>query len=126
MTYRSRLQNHLAMARVKVRQDRQSQWLKGVLDLAVLAVLSRETSAYGYTLMASLSELGFDGLKGGTIYPLLGRLEEDGLVRSEWVTGEAGPPRKYFWLTPDGRAELDAGRDGWRTFSGNITKALED
>lgn len=113
------------MARRTVREDRQSQWLKGVLDLAVLAVLSRETSAYGYTLMASLADLGFDGIKGGTIYPLLARLEDDGLVRSEWVTGESGPPRKYFWLTAAGRAELNAGRDGWRTFSTSMAKALE-
>ncbi|WP_035914786.1 PadR family transcriptional regulator [Knoellia sinensis] len=111
--------------RAKVREDRQSQWLKGVLDLAVLAALSREESAYGYTLMASLGEFGFEGIKGGTIYPLLGRLEDEGLVKSEWVTGDAGPPRKYFWLTAAGRAELDAGRDGWRTFSQSMTTALE-
>lgn len=113
------------MARAKVREDRQSQWLKGVLDLAVLAALLRETSAYGYTLMASLADFGFEGIKGGTIYPLLSRLEDDGLVKSEWVTGESGPPRKYFWLTPAGRAELDAGRDGWRAFSTTMMQALE-
>lgn len=113
------------MGKVKVREDRQSQWLKGVLDLAVLAALSRETSAYGYTLMASLAEFGFEGIKGGTIYPLLSRLEEDGLVKSEWVTGQSGPPRKYFWLTAAGRAELDAGRTGWQAFAGTMTNALE-
>ncbi|MFC7486475.1 PadR family transcriptional regulator [Knoellia sp. CPCC 206453] len=113
------------MGKAKVREDRQSQWLKGVLDLAVLAALSRETSAYGYTLMASLADLGFEGIKGGTIYPLLGRLEEDGLVKSEWVTGQSGPPRKYFWLTPAGRAELDSGRAGWLTFSNTMAEALE-
>ena len=114
------------MGRRGVREDRQSQWLKGVLDLAVLAVLERETSAYGYTLMASLADSGFDGLKGGTIYPLLGRLEDDGLVRSEWVTGTSGPPRRYFWLTDAGRAELHAGRLGWQEFSTTMTKALGD
>ncbi|KGN42449.1 hypothetical protein N801_17455 [Knoellia aerolata DSM 18566] len=108
-----------------MREDRQSQWLKGVLDLAVLAALARETSAYGYTLMASLAELGFEGIKGGTIYPLLGRLEDEGLVRSKWVTGSSGPPRKYFWLTAAGRAELDAGRAGWCAFSATMTTALE-
>lgn len=113
------------MARSKIREDRQSQWLKGVLDLAVLAALSRETSAYGYTLMASLADFGFEGIKGGTIYPLLSRLEEDGLVKSEWVTGESGPPRKYFWLTPAGRAELGAGRTGWLNFSKTMSNALE-
>jgi PadR family transcriptional regulator PadR len=114
------------MGRASVREDRQSQWLKGVLDLAVLAALSRETSAYGYTLMASLAGLGFEGIRGGTIYPLLGRLEDEGLVRSEWVTGTSGPPRKYFWLTDAGRAELEGGRAGWRAFATTMTKALED
>lgn len=113
------------MGKVNVREDRQSQWLKGVLDLAVLDALSRETSAYGYTLMATLAVFGFEGIKGGTIYPLLGRLKDEGLVKSEWVTGESGPPRKYFWLTSAGRAELDAGRAGWRAFVQTMTNALE-
>ncbi|PRY60079.1 PadR family transcriptional regulator [Knoellia remsis] len=107
------------------REDRQSQWLKGVLDLAVLAALARERTAYGYTLMAALADRGFDGLKGGTIYPLLGRLEDDGLVESTWGDGDAGPRRKYFWLTDAGRAELAAGREGWRAFAKSMNDALE-
>lgn len=106
-------------------EDRTTQWLKGVLDLAVLAVLDRETSAYGYTILSSLQEVGLAGIRGGTLYPVLSRLEGDGLVRSEWVPGGGGPPRKYFWLTETGRAELKDGRAGWESFSIRMTRALE-
>ncbi|WP_216842629.1 PadR family transcriptional regulator [Arthrobacter sp. NEB 688] len=107
------------------RPDRESQWLKGVLDLAVLAVLAREGSAYGYALLGSLAEAGLPGLRGGTLYPLLGRLEDDGLVRSEWSVAEGAPARRYFALTPRGHEVLVAGRDGWTSFADRMTRALE-
>ncbi|MBM6402819.1 PadR family transcriptional regulator [Phycicoccus sp. CSK15P-2] len=115
----------MIVAVVVAREDRESQWLKGVLDLAVLAALVREGSAYGYGLLRSLAEAGLTGLKGGTLYPLLGRLEDDGLVRSEWVTGSSGPPRRYFFVTAAGRAELEAGRAGWGAFAARMSTALE-
>lgn len=113
------------MSRPAPRADRESQWLKGVLDLAVLAALAREGSAYGYGLLGSLAEAGLAGLKGGTVYPVLGRLEDEGLVRSEWVVGGAGPARRYFFLTAAGRAALDEGRTGWTAFAARMTTALE-
>lgn len=105
--------------------DRESQWLKGVLDLAVLAVLERERSAYGYTIVESLAEAGLPGIKGGTLYPLLARLDDEGLVESSWVNGGSGPARKYFALTPAGHAALDLGRTGWSDFVVRATSALE-
>lgn len=105
--------------------DRESQWLKGVLDLAVLAVLEREGSAYGYTITDSLARVGIAEIKGGTLYPLLSRLEDDALVVSSWVTGDGGPARKYFALTAAGRTALAVGRTGWREFAARATTALE-
>lgn len=105
--------------------DRESQWLKGVLDLAVLAVLERETSAYGYAIVESLADAGLPGIKGGTLYPLLARLDGEGLVESSWVNGGSGPARKYFALTPAGRTALDQGRAGWSDFVTRATNALE-
>lgn len=113
------------MGRASTREDRESQWLKGVLDLAVLAALAREGSAYGYGLLRSLADAGLADLKGGTVYPVLGRLEDDGLVRSEWVTGDAAPARRYFFLTERGWAALETGREGWAGFVRRMTKALE-
>ena len=105
--------------------DRESQWLKGVLDLAVLAVLDREGSAYGYAITDSLAAAGIADIKGGTLYPLLARLEDDRLVASSWVTGDAGPARKYFALTALGRSALAEGRTGWRDFVDRASTALE-
>lgn len=113
------------MGRAAVREDRESQWLKGVLDLAVLAVLAREETAYGYAIIQSLAGAGLSGLKGGTVYPVLGRLDDEGLVASKWVVGDAGPARRYFWLTPAGHAALQQGRSGWAAFAARMTTALE-
>ena len=80
-------------------------WLRGVLELCVLGVLSNGPT-YGYAIAQRLGTAGLGTVKGGTLYPLLGRLETDGLVAATWQAGEAGPGRKFFELTPVGRAEL--------------------
>ncbi len=62
---------------------------------------------YGYSLVRVLYERGSILLKEGTIYPILARLDRDGLVRSEWVESDQGPPRKYYALTASGRQLFD-------------------
>ena len=104
--------------------DRQTQWLRGVLDLAVLATLASAGTSYGYALIQSLTRAGIPDLKGGTIYPLLARLEQDGLVSSEWRAGDGGPGRKYFAITPAGRAGLAHGSAGWTDFASRIDSIL--
>jgi PadR family transcriptional regulator PadR len=86
---------------------------KGLLELAVMAALYRN-SHYGYSLVKELSAAGTSPLKEGTVYPILARLDRDGLVVSEWVESGQGPPRKYYTLTGAGhdlfeslRAEFD-------------------
>jgi len=83
------------------------QLRKGILELAVMGVLYHERH-YGYSLVRVLSETGSISLKEGTIYPILARLDRDGLVRSEWVESGQGPPRKYYALTSSGRNLFDA------------------
>jgi PadR family transcriptional regulator len=78
------------------------QLRKGILELAVMGVLYHERH-YGYSLIRVLTEQGSISLKEGTIYPILARLSEDGMVRSEWVESDQGPPRKYYALTPAGK-----------------------
>jgi PadR family transcriptional regulator PadR len=78
------------------------QLRKGILELAVMGVLYHERH-YGYSLIRVLTERNSISLKEGTIYPILARLYEDGMVRSEWVESDQGPPRKYYALTPAGR-----------------------
>jgi PadR family transcriptional regulator PadR len=88
------------------RDRRITQLRKGILELAVMGVLYDERH-YGYSLVRVLSESGSIALKEGTIYPILARLGRDGLVRSEWVESDQGPPRKYYGLTSSGRQLFD-------------------
>jgi PadR family transcriptional regulator, regulatory protein PadR len=88
------------------RERRITQLRKGILELAVMGVLYHERH-YGYSLVRVLSETGSISLKEGTIYPILGRLDRDGLVGSEWVESGQGPPRKYYSLTAAGRQLFD-------------------
>ncbi|GAA2781006.1 PadR family transcriptional regulator [Saccharopolyspora taberi] len=98
---------------------RQAQWLRGVLDLAVLALLAESGEDYGYTLLQRLAEAGLPDMKAGTLYPLLNRLAGDGLVRAEWRAGEGGPGRKFFALTEEGRAVLAEQGPKWTEFATN-------
>lgn len=88
------------------RDKRITQLRKGILELAVMGVLYHERH-YGYSLVRVLSQSGLISLKEGTIYPILARLDRDGLVRSEWVESDQGPPRKYYALTSSGRQLFD-------------------
>ena len=88
------------------RNRRITQLRKGILELAVMGVLYHERH-YGYSLVRVLSGSGSISLKEGTIYPILARLDRDGLVRSEWVESGQGPPRKYNALTSSGRQLFD-------------------
>lgn len=82
------------------------QMRKGILELAVMGVLYNDRH-YGYSLVRVLTETGSISLKEGTVYPILARLDRDGLVRSEWMQSDQGPPRKYYELTPSGRQLFD-------------------
>lgn len=88
------------------RDRRITQLRKGILELAVMGVLYHERH-YGYSLVRVLCERGSISLKEGTIYPILARLDRDGLVGSEWVESGQGPPRKYYALTGSGRQLFD-------------------
>lgn len=92
-----------------------AEWLRGVLELCTLGVLSRGKT-YGYLVAQSLQDAGLGAVKGGTLYPLLGRLERDGFVSTSWEAGDGGPGRKYLELTPAGYAELIRRSAQWREF----------
>ena len=90
-----------------------TEMLKGTLEGIVLAVLS-ERPAYGYEITAWLREQGFSDIAEGTVYALLIRIEQRGLVDVEKVPSEKGPPRKVYTLNAAGRDYLD---EFWRTWS---------
>ncbi|MGO3152613.1 MAG: PadR family transcriptional regulator [Galactobacter sp.] len=89
-----------------------TEMLKGTLEGVVLAILS-ERPAYGYEITAWLRDQGFEDIAEGTIYALLVRVEQRGLVDVEKVPSEKGPPRKVFTLNHQGRATLDDFWTNW-------------
>jgi len=103
---------------------RRSQLLRGVLDLCLLAVID-EGPAYGYEMTKRLRARGMSIVGEGSIYPLLGRLERDGLVETRREASNGGPPRKYYSLSPDGKRSLDTGVEEWKTARDAIDRALD-
>src|ERR1700760_1068686 len=90
-----------------------TEMLKGTLEGIVLALLSGR-SAYGYEITAWLRDQGFTDIAEGTVYALLIRVEQRGLVDVEKVPSEKGPPRKVYSLNAAGQAHLD---EFWRNWS---------
>lgn len=82
-----------------------SQMLKGTLEGCVLAVISK-SETYGYEISRQLEEYGFGTIAEGTVYPLLLRLEKNGLISAVYRQSEVGPKRKYYSLTEAGRQEM--------------------
>ncbi|MER5891272.1 PadR family transcriptional regulator [Streptomyces sp. NPDC001941] len=103
--------------------DRRSSWLKGVLDLLVLSCLT-EGESYGYEISKALAGAGLGEIKGGTLYPVLNRLEEAGLAVGEFRAAERGPGRRYYRLTEAGRAHLAAESTAWLGFHTSVTTML--
>jgi PadR family transcriptional regulator PadR len=90
-----------------------TEMLKGTLEGIVLAILSLRP-AYGYEITARLREQGFSDIAEGTVYALLIRIEQKGLVDVEKIPSEKGPPRKVYSLNAQGREYLE---EFWRTWS---------
>jgi PadR family transcriptional regulator, regulatory protein PadR len=91
----------------------QSQLLKGVLDIAVLAVIVRG-EAYGYEILSVLEQAGLDGVGDASVYGTLRRLEQSGRLSSRLVASESGPARKYYEATASGRELYRAGAESWK------------
>jgi PadR family transcriptional regulator, regulatory protein PadR len=90
-----------------------TEMLKGALEGIVLAVLATRP-AYGYEITARLRAQGFSDLVEGTVYAVLIRIEQRGMVDVEKVPSEKGPPRKVYSLNSQGREQLD---EFWGTWS---------
>ena len=93
--------------------NQMTEMLKGTLEGIVLAILASQP-AYGYQITARLRDHGFADLVEGTIYAVLVRIEQKGLVDVDKVPSEKGPPRKVYSLNPTGHDQLE---EFWRTWS---------
>lgn len=97
------------------------QLKKGVLGLCVLALLSAHDS-YAYEIASRLAR--DIGMGEGTIYPLMRRMQSDGLVETYLVESPAGPSRKYYRLTDAGRRAYEAQKAEWTGFSKAVDAIL--
>jgi DNA-binding PadR family transcriptional regulator len=95
---------------------------RGVVVLATLSQLRKPR--YGYELRQALAERGMP-IEEGTLYPLLRRLEGQGLLESEWRTG-VGTPRRYYVLSTDGRRLYKKLAAGWRELNETMGRLLEE
>jgi len=100
-------------------------WLHGFLDLCLLAMLDRRPD-YGYGLSQRLAAGGVADVPGGTIYPALLRLEQQGLASASWGASDAGPRRKYYALTPAGRESLAEQAAEWCRFRDGVDSLVGD
>lgn len=98
-------------------------WLHGFLDLCLLAML-RERADYGYGLSQRLAGAGVAEVPGGTLYPALLRLEEQGLAVPSWAPSESGPRRKYYAITEAGLDVLAEQAGDWRRFRDGVDALL--
>jgi len=101
-----------------------TQLLKGVLDLAVLAVLDGR-DGYGYEVVRRLRTAGLDDVGDASVYGTLRRLYGAGHLSSYVVPSEEGPHRKYYSLTPSGRDLLDRSGKTWLGFADTVAALLD-
>lgn len=94
---------------------------RGSLILLVLSQLRKPT--YGYSLVKKLGDSGIP-MDANTLYPLLRRLEGQGMLKSQWDTGE-NKPRKYYQITPEGQEVLEKTKEFWKDFSVKVDTLLE-
>src|SRR5215469_2475271 len=111
-------------AKAEAGEKWEAQLRKGCLELAILASLW-EKRLYGLEILRVLEENSNLVLAEGTVYPILGRLKDEGLLHSEWVEADAGHPRKYYWLTAAGKNKIVNMAQFWNSFASNLNGLLK-
>ena len=104
------------------------QLKKGVLEMLVLALICA-APAYGYEILQKLkdSSCGLFVLKEGTLYPILYRLEDDGMIESSWFQGKSrAAPKKIYTATEQGRREYARRKDVWTAFAGAVESFIKE
>jgi PadR family transcriptional regulator, regulatory protein PadR len=104
-------------------ENTQAQMRKGVLEFCILSILSGR-EAYASELIQTLKDSKLLVVEG-TIYPLLTRLKNDGLLTYRWEESTSGPPRKYYLITPLGQEFLEALRKTWNDLAEAVRKTTK-
>ncbi len=95
-----------------------AQMRKGVIELCILSIISNK-EVYTSNILSSLKEAQLLVVEG-TIYPLLTRLKNDGLLSYRWEESTSGPPRKYYSITDDGKEVLESLTTTWKQLSDSV------
>ena len=101
-----------------------AQMRKGILEYCILSIISRQ-DAYASSIIAELKKAEMIVVEG-TLYPLLTRLKNSGLLVYSWVESTQGPPRKYYELTPEGRLFLEELESSWNDLNQVISHIKEE
>ena len=104
-------------------QSHSTQLLHGVLDMCLLSIIREETS-YGYEMVSKLRERGLDLASEGSIYPLLSRLQKQGIIEGYLVQSSEGPARKYYRMSEKGLEVLEQWTDEWNDFRDSVDAVL--
>jgi PadR family transcriptional regulator, regulatory protein PadR len=99
-------------------ENTKAQMKKGVLEYCILTLLSNG-DAYASDIIARLKEVQMIVVEG-TLYPLLTRLKNDGLLNYRWEESTQGPPRKYYMITETGRVSLSELQAAWEELVANV------
>ncbi|MDD3409069.1 MAG: PadR family transcriptional regulator [Methanobacteriaceae archaeon] len=102
-----------------------SQMLKGTLEGCILKVISYKET-YGYEISQQLQEYGFSNISEGTIYPLLLRLEKNGMITAQYRESSLGPKRKYFSISSTGQTELNAFFLNWKELENAVNQLFNN
>jgi len=104
-------------------ENTKAQMRKGILEFCVLLIISKG-EIYPSDIIKELKESDLLVVEG-TLYPLLSRLKDGGLLEYRWEESKAGPPRKYYKLTEDGKKTLTALEKNWQKLSATIKSLVK-
>lgn len=102
-----------------------SQLLKGTLESCILKIIDKHET-YGYEIVSTLSEYGFEDVKGGTLYPILLRLEKKNLIQGIFKESPLGPKRKYYHLTDGGQEYIKTFYQNWKEIEQLVTNIFQE
>lgn len=104
-------------------ENAKQQMKKGVIELCVLSIL-RNNESYPSEIITELQSAKISVVEG-TLYPLLTRLKNNGLLIYRWVESESGPPRKYYKLSEEGEQYLEGLLEAWQELTRVVNKATK-
>jgi transcriptional regulator len=101
--------------------------LQGTLALLVLRTLAAQPRLHGYAITSRIQQVSADMLRveEGSLYPALHRMEQDGWLRSEWGTTERNREARFYYLTAEGRRQLERERDSWARLTEGVRRVLQ-